>query len=107
MGQCCLDKELDALSDGLSADGTGLKCSTALYTRCMSTLKHKFNVVVNADGTRDALLHLSVAGLQLLQKVVLLRVFCPGTGVHFCLVWERNTEVRSLLSATHPYVGDL
>lgn len=83
---CSLDKELDALANGLSADGTGLERRTALYARGMSTLEHQFNVVVDADRTGDALFHLSVSGLQLLQKVVLLRVLCPRTAVHFCLV---------------------
>lgn len=83
---CGLDKELYTLANGLSANGTGLECRTALYAGGVSTLKHQLDVVVDADGAGDALLHLSVSRLQLLQKVVLLRVLCPGTAVHLCLI---------------------
>lgn len=52
----------------------------------MSALEDQLDVVVDADGAGDALLHLPVAGLQLLQQVVLLGVLRPGAAVHLCLV---------------------
>lgn len=52
----------------------------------MSALEDQLDVVVDADGAGDSLLHLAVARLQLLQQVVLLRVLGAGAAVHFCLV---------------------
>lgn len=66
------DKELNALADGLSADGTGLEGRAALYAGGVPALEHQFDVVVDADGAGDSLLHLTVPRLQLLQEVVLL-----------------------------------
>lgn len=53
----------------------------------MSALEDQLDVVVDADGAGDPLLHLAVARLKLLQQVVLLRVLGAGAAVHLCLVW--------------------
>lgn len=58
----------------------------------MSALEDQLDVVVDADGAGDSLLHLAVARLQLLQQVVLLRVLGAGAAVHFCLVCGRGGE---------------
>lgn len=52
----------------------------------MSALEDQLDVVVDADGAGDPLLHLPVARLQLLQQVVLLRVLGAGAAFHLCLV---------------------
>lgn len=56
----------------------------------MATLEYKADVAVDADGAGDALLHLAVAGLQLLQQVVLLGALRAGTEVHLRLVWKKK-----------------
>lgn len=61
------DKELDPLADGLSADRAGLERGTAVDAGGVSTLEDQLDVVVNADGAGDPLLHLPVARLQLFQ----------------------------------------
>lgn len=53
----------------------------------MSALEDQLDVVVDADGAGDPLLHLAVARLQLLQQVVLLRVLSARAAVHLRLVW--------------------
>lgn len=58
----------------------------------MSALEDQLDVVVDADGAGDALLHLAVARLQLLQQVVLLRVLVAGAAVHLRLVCVINTD---------------
>lgn len=65
-------KQLNPLADGLSADGAGLERGAALDAGGVSTLEDQFDVVVDADGAGDSLLHLPVSRLQLLQQVVLL-----------------------------------
>lgn len=84
------DEELDALADGLPADGAGLERSAAVDTGGVSALEHQLDVVVDTDWAGDALLHLTVARLQLLQQVVMLRVLCAGAAVHLRLVWKRG-----------------
>lgn len=81
------DEQLDALADGLPADGAGLECRAAVDAGGVSALEDQLDVVVDADGAGDPLLHLPVARLQLLQQVVLLRVLGAGAAVHLCLVW--------------------
>lgn len=71
-GASASHEQLDPLADGLSADGAGLERGAAVDAGGVSALEHQLDVVVDADGAGDALLHLSVAGLQLLQQVVLL-----------------------------------
>lgn len=80
------DEELDPLADGLAADGAGFEGGAAVDAGGVATLEDQLDVVVDADGTGDALLHLTVAGLQLLQQVMLLRVVRVRTALHFCLV---------------------
>lgn len=87
------DEQLDALADGLPADGAGLESRAAVHTGGVSTLKDKLDVVVDADGAGDPLLHLPVARLQLLQQVVLLRVLGAGAAVHLCLVCGRRERL--------------
>lgn len=65
-------KQLNPLADGLSADGAGLERGAALDAGGVSALEDQFDVVVDADGAGDSLLHLPVSRLQLLQQVVLL-----------------------------------
>lgn len=60
----------------------------------MSALEDQLDVVVDADGAGDSLLHLAVARLQLLQQVVLLRVLGAGAAVHFCLVCGGESDDR-------------
>ena len=60
------DEQLDALADGLPADGARLECGAAVDAGGVATLEHQLDLVVDADGAGDALLHLTVAGLQLL-----------------------------------------
>lgn len=90
---------MDALPDGLAADGAGLERGAAVDAGGMSALEHQLDVVVDADGAGDALLHLAVAGLQLLQQVVLLRVLGAGAAVHFCLVCGAKPPQRVSLRA--------
>lgn len=85
-------EQLNALADGLSADGAGLQRGAALNAGGVAALEDQFDVVVDADGACDPLLHLPVARLQLLQQVVLLRVLRAGAAVHFCLVCEGQGE---------------
>lgn len=79
------DKKLDPFADALAAYGAGLEGGAALHAGGVATLKHKLDVVVDADGASDALLHLPVA----LQQVVLLRALRIWTAVYLCLVCER------------------
>lgn len=85
-GQKSSDEQLDALADGLAADGAGLERGTAVDAGGVSALEDQLDVVVDADWAGDPLLHLTVARLQLLQQVVLLRVLVARTAVHLCLV---------------------
>lgn len=85
-------KQLNPLADGLSADGAGLQRGAALNAGGVSALEDQFDVVVDADGAGDALLHLPVTRLQLLQQVVPLRVLRAGAAVHFCLVCGARAE---------------
>lgn len=80
------DEQLDPLPDGLPADGAGLERGAAVDAGGVSALEDQLDVVVDADGAGDALLHLSVAGLQLLQQVVLLGILCARAAVHLGLV---------------------
>lgn len=80
------DEQLDALSDGLPADRAGLERGAAVDAGGVAALEDQLDLVVDADGAGDALLHLPVARLQLLQQVVLLRVVGAGAAVHLCLV---------------------
>lgn len=80
------DKQLDPLADGLPADRAGLERRAAVDAGGVSALENQLDVVVDTDGAGDSLLHLTVARLQLLQQVVLLRVLRAGAAVHFCLV---------------------
>lgn len=68
----------------------------------MSALEDQFDVVVDADGAGDSLLHLPVTRLQLLQQVVLLRVLRAGAAVHFCLVCKGQGESTSDVIKTSP-----
>lgn len=56
----------------------------------MSTLEDQLDLVVDADGAGDSLLHLPIARLQLLQKVMLLGVLVARAAVHLCLVCGRE-----------------
>lgn len=80
------DKQLDPLTDGLPADRAGLECSAAVDAGGVSALEDQLDVVVDADGAGDPLLHLAVARLQLLQQVVLFRVLGARAAVHLRLV---------------------
>lgn len=82
------DEQLDPLADGLSADGAGFEGGAAVDAGGVAALEHQLDVVVDADGAGDALLHLPVARLQLLQQVVLLRVLRARAALHLRLVWE-------------------
>lgn len=84
------DKQLDPLADGLPADRAGLERCAAVDAGGVSALEDQLDVVVDTDGAGDSLLHLTVARLQLLQQVVLLRVLRAGAAVHFCLVCWRG-----------------
>lgn len=86
-------EQLNPLANGLPADGAGLERGAALDAGGVSALEDQFDVVVDADGTGDPLLHLPVSRLQLLQEVVLLRVLRAGAAVHLCLVCEGWGEV--------------
>lgn len=81
------DEDLDALADGLPADGAGLERGAAVDAGGVAALEHQLDVVVDADGTGDAFLHLPITGLQLLQQVALLRVLRAGAALHLCVVW--------------------
>lgn len=59
-------EQLNPLADGLSADGAGLQRGAALNAGGVTALEDQFDVVVDADGAGDSLLHLPVARLQLL-----------------------------------------
>lgn len=81
-------EQLNPLADGLPADGAGLERGAALDAGGVSALEDQFDVVVDADGAGDPLLHLTVSRLQLLQQVVLLRVLRAWAAVHLRLVCE-------------------
>lgn len=85
-------EQLDALADGLPANGAGLERRAAVDAGGVSALEDELDVVVDADGAGDPLLHLPVARLQLLQQVVLLRVLGAGAAVHLCLVWAEEGQ---------------
>lgn len=55
------DEQLDALADGLPADGAGLERRAAVDAGGVSALEDQLDVVVDADGAGDPLLHLPVA----------------------------------------------
>lgn len=55
------DIELDPLADALAAYGAGLEGGAALHAGGVAALKHELDVVVDANGASDALLHLPVA----------------------------------------------
>lgn len=55
------DEQLDALADGLPADGAGLESRAAVDAGGVSALEDQLDVVVDADGAGDPLLHLPVA----------------------------------------------
>lgn len=55
------NEELDPLSDALPAYGTGFESGAALHAGGVAALKHELDLVVDADGASDALLHLPVA----------------------------------------------
>ncbi len=86
------DEQLDPLADGLPADGAGFERGAAVDAGGVAALEHQLDVVVDADGAGDALLHLSVTRLQLLQQVVLLRVLRAGAALHLRLVCFQQTE---------------
>lgn len=56
-------EDLNAVTDGLAADGAGVKRSATRRARSMAALEHQADVAVDADGAGDALLHLPVAAL--------------------------------------------
>lgn len=87
------DKQLDPLADGLPADRAGLKRGAAVDAGGVPALEDQLDVVIDADGTGHPLLHLTVAGLQLFEQVVLLWVLGAGAAVHLRLVCGK----RSLL----------
>lgn len=91
------DKQLDPLADGLSADGAGFERGAAVDAGGVAALEHQLDVVIDADGARDALLHLPVARLQLLQQVVLLWVLRAGAALHLRLVWFQEMEMFKAL----------
>lgn len=93
------DKQLDPFAYGLPADRTRLKCGTAVDAGGVSTLENQLDVVVDTDGAGYSFLHLTVARLQLLQQVVLLRVLDARAAVHLCLVWGEGNG-RDLRSRT-------
>lgn len=92
------DKQLDPLTDGLPADGAGFERGAAVDAGGVSALEDQLDVVVDADGAGDPLLHLAVARLQLLQQVVLLRVLGTGAAVHLRLVCGRKPPARVIFS---------
>lgn len=55
------DEELDPFADGLPADGAGFESGTAVDAGGVAALEHQLDLVVDADGAGDALLHLPVA----------------------------------------------
>ena len=85
-GRTSSDEQLDPLADGLPADRAGLERGAAVDAGGVSALEDQLDVVVDADGAGDSLFHLPIAGLKLLQQVVLLRVLGAGAAIHFCLV---------------------
>lgn len=64
-----LHEDLDAVADGLAADGAGAERRAARRARAVATLEHEADVAVDANRAGDALLHLPVAALQLLHQL--------------------------------------
>lgn len=62
-------EDLNAVADGLAADGAGAESGAAGRARAVAALEHQADVAVNTDGASDALLHLPVAALQLLHQL--------------------------------------
>lgn len=58
-----LDEDLDAVADGLAADGAGAESSAAGCAGAVAALEHEADVAVDADGAGDTLFHLPVAAL--------------------------------------------
>lgn len=100
---CTSDKELDPFTDALAANGAGLEGRATLHAGGVAALKHELDMVVDADGASDALLHLPVTWLQLLQQVVLLRALRVWTAVYLRLVykWKRDHVVRLRFNPNH------
>lgn len=61
------DEDLDAVTDGLAADGASAERRTTGCARAVAALEHEADVAVDADRAGDSLLHLPVAALQLLH----------------------------------------
>lgn len=85
------DKDLDPLPDGLAADGAHGEGGAAVWARAVATLEHQLDLVVDADGAGDPLLHLPVAALQLLHQLPLLRGLGAGAALHLCAVCGQST----------------
>ena len=64
-----LHEDLDAVADGLAADGAGAERRATRRARAVAALEHEADVAVDANWTGDALLHLPVAALQLLHQL--------------------------------------
>lgn len=95
------DEELDPFADALAANGAGLEGGAALHAGGVAALKHKLDMVVDADGASDALFHLPVARLQLLQQVVLFRALRVRAAVDLRLVCEGTRD--RLTDQNHHY----
>lgn len=68
-GAARLHEDLDAVADGLAADGAGAERGAAGRARAVAALEHEADVAVDADRAGDALLHLPIAALQLLHQL--------------------------------------
>lgn len=77
-----LDEDLNPLPDRLPADGADSEGCAAVWARAMSTLEDQFDLVIDANGAGDALLHLSVAVLQLLHELSLICGFRAWAALH-------------------------
>lgn len=80
------DEDLDPLPDGLPADGADVEGCAALGTGAVATLEDQLDLVVNADGAGDALLHLTVAALQLFHQLLLVCGLRARAALHLCAV---------------------
>lgn len=99
------DEELDPFADALAANWAGLEGGATLHAGGVATLKHKLDVVIDTDGASDALLHLPVTRLQLLQQVVLFRALRVWTAVYLRLVYKRSQVTSSDLIQTTVYIA--
>lgn len=97
-----LDKDLDPLPDSLPADGADSEGCAAVWARAMSTLEDQFDLVVDADGAGDALLHLPVAALQLLHQFPLICGFRARAALHLGAVCRGGEQGVSHQPALPP-----